>query len=111
MSGVHHECLLIGHLAQIFHREAVLCPVLEDGAVAAVDDELVGMLCHRGVEVVLDHQHDGRCLLAKGGILLDGAGVHLVGRTEAVHVDATVFFQLFGKLRGQRSVPFLGEVT
>ena len=37
-------------------------PVLEHGAVAAVSDELVRMLCHGGVKVVLDHHHDGRSL-------------------------------------------------
>ena len=40
VSRIHHERLLVGHLAQILHHQAVLCPVLEDSAIAAVDDEL-----------------------------------------------------------------------
>ena len=62
MSGIHHQRLVVGHLAQVSHRQAVLRPVLEDGTVAAVDDEFVRVLCHFRVEVVLYHQHDGGSL-------------------------------------------------
>ena len=29
MAGVHRECLLVGHLGQVLHRQPVLRPVLE----------------------------------------------------------------------------------
>ena len=111
MTAVHHEGLLVGHLTQIFHNQTVLSPVLEDGAVAAVGDELVWMLSHRGVEVVLDHQHDGGSLTALGGVLLDGTGIHLVGGAQTVHIDTTVLLQLLGELLGQHLVVLGGEVT
>ena len=60
--AVHDEGLLLGHFAQVAHDEAVLCPVLEDGAVAAVGDELLRVLGDGRVQVVLDHEHDGRGL-------------------------------------------------
>ena len=91
MAAIHGQGLLVGHLAEVFHHQAILCPVLEHGAVATVGDELVGMLCHGGVEVVLNHQHDGGSLTALGGILVDGAGIHLVGGAQTVHIDAAVF--------------------
>ena len=111
MSRVHHERLLVGHLAQVFHHQAVLCPVLEDGAIAAVDDELVGMLCHARIQVVLDHQHDGSSLTRACRILVDGTGIHLIFGAIAVHVDAAVFFQFLGKLRSQGGMEMLGEVA
>ena len=111
MAAVHDEGLLVGHLAEVFHHQAVLSPVLEDGAVATVGDELVRMLSHGGVEVILDHQHDGGRLTALGRILLDGAGVHLVGGAQTVHIDAAVLLQLFGKLLGQHLVVLGGKIA
>ncbi len=111
VAAVHDEGLLVGHLAKVFHHQAVLGPVLEDGAVAAVGDQLVRMLRHGGVEVVLYHQHDGGRLMALGGVLVDGAGVHLVRGAQTVHVDATVLLQLLGKLLGQHLVVLGGEVA
>ena len=104
VAAVHHQCLLVGHLREVFHHQAVLGPVLEHGAVAAVGNQLVGMLCHSGVQVVLNHQHDGGSLTALGGILVDGAGIHLVSGTQTVHIDAAVFLQLLGKLGSQHGV-------
>ena len=60
--AVHDERLLLGHFAQVAHHEAVLGPVLEDGAIAAVRDELLRVLGDGRIQVVLDHQHDGRGL-------------------------------------------------
>ena len=59
MARIHHKRLLVGHLAQILHRQPVLCPVLEYGTVAAVHNQLVRMLRHLRIEVVLNHQHYG----------------------------------------------------
>ena len=58
MAGIHHQCLRVGHLREIFHSEQILCPVLENGTVAAVGDQFVGMLGHPRIEIVLDHHHD-----------------------------------------------------
>jgi len=62
MARVHHQGLLITHLRQVFHGEPVLCPVLEDGAVAAIGDELMRVLGHCRVKVVGYHQHYGSSL-------------------------------------------------
>ncbi len=108
MAGVHHQRLLVGHLRQVLHNQAVLRPVLEHGAVAAVGDQLVRVLRHRRIQVVLDHQHDGGRLATLRRIGVDGAGVHLVVRTIPVHVDAAVVVQLFhefgNQLRMQRRI-------
>ncbi len=111
VAAVHHQRLLVGHLAEVFHHQAILGPVLEHGAVAAVGDKLVRMLRHSGVEVVLNHQHDGGSLTALGGILVDGTGVHLVGRAQTVHIDAAVLLQFLGELLGQHLVVLGGEVA
>ena len=102
---------MVGHLAEVFHHEAVLCPVHEDRAVASVGDEFVRMLGNAWVEVVLDHQHDGSGLLASMRIVADGACLHLVTGTIAVHVDATIGAEFFGKLGCKRSVELLGEIS
>ena len=111
VTAVHHQRLLVGHLREVFHHQTVLCPVLEHGAVAAVCNQLVGMLCHCRIQVVLNHQHDGGSLTALGGILVDGAGIHLVGRTQTVHIDAAVFLQLLGKLGSQHSMVLRVEIA
>ena len=111
MAGVHHERLLVRHRGEVLHHEAVLRPVLEDGAVAAVDDELVRVLGHARIQVVLDHRHDGRRLPGLGRILVDGPGVHLIGGTETVHIDASVLVQLLGEFLRQHGVMLGGEVA
>ena len=111
MAGVHHERLLVRHRGEVLHHEAVLRPVLEDGAVAAVDDEFVRMLGHARVQVVLDHRHDGRRLPALGRVLVDGPGIHLIGRAETVHVDAAVLVQLLGELLRQHGVMLGREIA
>ena len=90
MTGIHDESLLVGHLAEVLHHEAILCPVHENRTVAAIGDELVGVLSYTRVEVILDHQHDGSSLFAAMRIVADGTSLHLVAWTVAVHVDATV---------------------
>ena len=69
------------------------------------------MLRHSLVEVVLDHHHDGRGLPAAGRILVDGPGIHLVVRAQAVHVDAAVLAQLLGELPDQNGMMLLREVA
>ena len=111
MTRIHHECLFIGHLTQIFHHQSVLCPVLEDSAITAVGDQLMRMLCHGLVQVVLDHHHDCGSLFRTMGILIDRTGIHLITGTEAIHIDTSVLFQLLGKLWRQCGMELLGEVT
>ena len=75
MAAVHHQRLLVGHGGEVLHHQPVLRPVLENGAVAPVDDELVRVLRHSLVQVVLDHGHDGRRLPALGRIFVNGSGI------------------------------------
>ena len=111
MTRVHHERLLVGHLAEVFHCESVLRPVLEDGTVASVHDEFVRMLRHLRVQVVLNHEHDGGSLFGVVRILVDGASVHIVCRTIAVHIDASVGVELSDELRRQLRVQLFREVA
>ena len=111
MARIDDQGLLVGHLGQVLHGQQVLGPVLEDGAVAAVGDQLVGVLGHRRIQVVLDHQHDGRGLGRARRVLIQGAGVHPVGRPEAVHVDAAPAGQLGGEFRRQLGVQDGREVA
>ena len=106
MAAIHDKCLLVSHLAKILHDQPVLCPVLENGTVATIDDEFVRVLSHLRVKIVLYHQHDGCCLPTLMRIVVDGTGMHLVAGTIAIHVDATIAFQLFSKLRSQLGVQF-----
>ena len=111
VAAVHHQRLLVGHLAQVLHHQAVLRPVLEHRTVAAVGDQLVRVLRHGRVQVVLDHQHDGRCLLTLRGVVIDGPRVHRMLRTQAIHVDAAVLPQLLRELGRQRGVVLRVEVA
>ena len=111
MAAVHHQRLLVGHGGQVLHGEPVLRPVLENGPVAAVDDELVRMLRHPFVQVVLNHGHDGRRLGSAGGVLLYRACVYFIGRPIPVHIDAAVVLQFLRKLRCQLRMQGLREVA
>ena len=104
MARVQDEGLLFAHFREVLHGEQVLRPILENGSVAAIGNQLFGMLGHLGVEVVLNHQHNGCCLPATGGIGLYGPCIHGVIRPKAIHVNAPVALQLFGKLRPQNPV-------
>ena len=110
MTRVHHQCLFVGHLAQILHGEQILGPVLEYGAIAAVGDEFVRMLGHGAVEVVLYHHHDGSRLTRTCRILVNRARVHLVVGAEAIHVYAAVAAQLVGELRGENGMVLFREI-
>ena len=44
MTGIHHQRLLVGHLAKIFHRLSILCPVLEYRTITTIYYKLVRML-------------------------------------------------------------------
>ena len=111
VAGVHDERLLVGHFRKVFHGEAVLRPVLEYGAVASVGYQFVRMLRHRLVEVVVNHQHDGGCLPAAGGVLVYRPRVHFVVGPQAVHVNPAVAFQFVGEFGGQFLVVFGREVA
>ena len=111
VARIHHKRLLVGHLAQILHCEPVLCPVLEYGSVAAVHYQFVRMLRHLGVEIVLNHQHYSSRLLRMVRILVDGSGVHLITRTVAIHVYATVVVKLVDKLGCQFRMQMLWEIA
>ena len=110
MARVHHERLLVRHRGKILHHKAILRPVLEDGAVAAVDDEFVRVLRHARIQVVLDHRHDGRRLPGLCRVFVDGPGIYLIRRAEPVHIDASVLLQLLGELLRQHRMVPLREV-
>ena len=111
VSAVHDQRLLICHLAEVFHHQSVLCPVLEHGSIAPIGDELVRVLSHSLVQIVLNHHHDGCCLAAVVRIVVDGSCLHLVAGTQAVHVDAAIAVQLVGKLGQQRCVMLGWEIA
>ena len=111
MSAVHVQGLLHGHLAEVLHREQVLCPILKNGTVPAVSDELFRVLCHRWIQVVLDHQHDGGSLRTLRRIFANIAGFHLVIGLKTVHVNASVDFELFQEFWRQFSMPLLREIA
>ena len=111
VARIHSKGLLIGHRGKILHRQSVLRPVLEDGSIAAVDNQFVRVLRHARVEVVLNHRHNGRCLTRTGRIFVDGTSIHLVGRTVAVHIDAPILPEFVGKLACQLLVQVLGKVA
>ena len=110
MAGVHDEGLLLRHCGEIFHRQTVLGPVLEDGSVAAVGDELVRMLGHSRVQIVLDHCHYGGGLFAFCRVFSDWPGVHRIVRTQAVHIDAAVFAEFPCEFRGECTMLMLREI-
>ena len=71
----------------------------------------MGVLGHLGIEVVLDHQHDGGGLGAAGRVLAHRPGVHSVVGPEAVHVNTAVVVQLTGELGGQFGMPVRWKVA
>ena len=111
MAGIHHQGLFVRHRGQVLHGQQILGPVLEDGPVASVDYEFVGMLRHPGIQIVLYHSHYGGRLPALGRVFANGTGVHLIGRTETVHIDASVVLKFFRELTRQSGVELRGEVA
>ena len=111
MTGIHHERLLVCHLAEVFHHEAILCPVLEHGTIASVCYQFVRMLCHCRVKVVLNHQHDGGSLLRAVWIVAYRTGIHLVVRTVAIHVYSAVFVKFFEELRCEFRMKMFREIA
>ena len=111
VAGVHHERLLVGHLREVFHSQAVLRPVLKHGAVAPVGYEFVGMLGYARVQIVLNHHHDGRGLARPGRILVYWPGVHRILRTVAIHIYASVALQLVGEFGRETAVELGGEIA
>ena len=87
-------------LGQVLHGEQVLRPVLEYRPVAPVGNQFVGVLGHCRIQVVLDHEHDGGCLLIFRRVLFDRSGVHSVCRPVAVQINASKFLQFLGAFRG-----------
>ena len=59
MARIHDERLVICHFAEVLHHETILRPILEHCSVSAVSDEFVWKLCNSGVEIVVNHEHDG----------------------------------------------------
>ena len=111
MTRVHHQCLLVCHLAEILHHKSILRPVLEHGTVASVGNQFVWMLRYCLIQVVLYHHHDSGSLLAFVWIFVNGTSVHIIRRTEAIHIDTSISLQLVQKLWCQGGMKLLWEVT
>ena len=62
VTRIHDQCLLVGHFTEVLHDQTVLAPILKHRAISTVRDQLVGELRNSGIEVVVNHQHDGRSL-------------------------------------------------
>ena len=69
------------------------------------------MLSHCRVQVVLYHEHDGSSLFRLVRILVNAACIHVVCRSESVHIYASVVAQLGSKLRCKCLVEFLREIS
>jgi len=111
MPRIHHQGLLITHLRKVLHGEQVLGPVLKHRPVSTVSDQLMGVLRHRRIQVVLDHQHDGCRLRRPGGIGREGTGLHLIVGPETVHVNPAVQLQLLHKFRSKHPVKVRRKIT
>ena len=101
---MHVQRLVLSHGGEVLHRQQVLGPVLKDGSVASIGDKLVRMLRHRRIQVVLDHQHDGRGLWRAGGVFANRPSVHRIGGAKAVHVNASVAAEFVSEFRCQNLV-------
>ena len=88
------DCV-IDHAHRFPDRPAI---VSEDGAVAPVGDQVVGVLGHGRVEVVLDHQHHRSGRGAVGAVIGDRSNTHLVIRSETMHVDVAKLVQFSKEL-------------
>ena len=98
MTTIHNKSLLIGHLRQIFHHQAILCPVLKYCTITSISNQLMRMLCHSLIKIVLNHHHDCSSLFRTMRIFVYRTSIHFVCRTEAIHIYTSVFFQFFSKL-------------
>jgi hypothetical protein len=111
MAGIQHKGLIIRHFREVAHGEQVLRPVLKHRPVAPIRDELMWVFGHLGIEVVLNHQHDGCCLLGAMRIVGHWPRVHGIFGPETVHINTSVALKFIGKFSRQFPVPFRGEVT
>ena len=57
LAGLDQQRLVVLELLQVLDDRVVGIPAAGGAAGAAVDDELVGMFCHLGIEVVHQHAH------------------------------------------------------
>ena len=111
MSAINRQRLLFRHFAEIPHGQAVLCPILENTTVAAICNQLIGVLSHCGVQIVLDHQHDSCSLGTTRRVALDWPCVHGITRLQSVHVNPPKVFEFLSKLWSQHFVLIRWEIT
>ena len=98
---MHVQGLVVGHRGEVLHGQQVLRPVLKDSPIAAIGNELVRVLRYGGIQIVLNHQHDGCGLLGLRRVFMNGPGLHGIGRPKAVHVNAAIKLQFLGEFRSQ----------
>ena len=111
MTGVHDKGLLVSHCSKVLHYKPVLRPVLEYSSVSSICDQFMWMLCNPVVKVVLDHRHYCCRLCGSGRIFIDRTCVHLIIRTETVHVYASVLLQFICKLGSKYLMVFSWEIS
>ncbi len=111
VARIHHKSLFVCHFRKILHHKAVLCPVLENGSVSAIGYKLMRMLSHTVVKVILYHGHDSGSLTGLGRIFLYRTGIHLIVRTETIHVYTAVCFEFRGKFRCQNLMMLLRKIA
>ena len=98
MSRIEDQCLLIRHFGQVFHGQPVLGPVLENGTVPSIGDQLIRVLGHHMVQVVGEHQHDGTCLHGPVGERIQVACGDLIPGSVTIHIDPAVLFKFVSEL-------------
>ena len=69
------------------------------------------MLGYSWVQIVLNHQHYGCCLTRAVRIVVYGTGVHVVVRTEAVHIYTAIIAKLLCKLGCKHGVELAWEIS
>ena len=94
MARLHHQCLVIGQLLQIFLYEAVLQPVLRHLAGLAVCYQFVGIEGHLEVQVIVYHKLESLAFDAVALVFVYGLGLDAAFGTETVGIDAAARLQL-----------------
>ena len=93
MTGKQHERLLVGQSFKVLLDEAVLHPILADGARLSVCDEFIGVERDFEIEVIVDHDLEGFALDTLPLIRVDRLAVDSPLWAESIAVYFTVFFQ------------------
>ena len=111
VTRVHNQCLLVSHLAKIFHSQTILSPVLEHRAITAISNQLVWVLSHSIVKVIINHQHNRCCLFRASRIIIDITRLHFIIWAQTIHINTSIRTQLLSKFRSQLCMVFFREIA